>query len=155
MPENKRESIIFTTLMCAFMVYFMTVYNIIRVQGFTPEVFVIAWLGFPLAYVFALLSDLLIVGPNAKKLAFKILRHNRKTWKIPLTISTCMVSGMVILMSLFGAIHSVGMSSKTMQVWLSNIPANFIIALPLQLLIAGPLVRFVFRKAFPKEIITQ
>ena len=33
--------------------------------------------------------------------------------------------------------------------WLMNIPRNFVMALPLQLLIAGPLVRKVFRTAFP------
>ena len=29
--------------------------------------------------------------------------------------------------------------------WLSNIPKNFVMALPYQLIIAGPVVRFVFR----------
>ena len=28
MPINKKESLIYTTLMCIFMVYFMSVYNI-------------------------------------------------------------------------------------------------------------------------------
>ena len=35
-------------------------------------------------------------------------------------------------------------------IWLTNIPKNFIMALPFQLLIAGPLVRKVFRTAFPE-----
>lgn len=34
-------------------------------------------------------------------------------------------------------------------IWLTNIPKNFIMALPFQLLIAGPLVRKIFRAAFP------
>ena len=36
-----------------------------------------------------------------------------------------------------------------MSAWLFNIPRNFVMALPLQLLIAGPLVRKVFRGLFP------
>ena len=34
--------------------------------------------------------------------------------------------------------------------WLTNIPRNFIMALPLQLILAGPVVRRVFRSAFPE-----
>lgn len=63
-----------------------------------------------------------------------------------------MVVPMVIIMSLYGAgegcFHT-GMWSGIFMQWLHNIPFNFIMALPFQLIIAGPLVRFVFRKAFP------
>ena len=47
-----------------------------------------------------------------------------------------MVCGMVILMSLYGAVEQAGISEQTLMVWLTNIPKNFIAALPLQLLIA-------------------
>ena len=33
---------------------------------------------------------------------------------------------------------------------ITNIPRNFIMALPLQLLIAGPFIRGLFRKLFPE-----
>ncbi len=153
MPINKRESMIFTVLMCAFMVFFMSVYNVARIHGLNSELMKMAWLGFPLAFVIALFSDLLIVGPIAKNIAFKIIGVNSPTWKKVIVISTCMVSGMVLLMSLFGAIVGVGFSSKTLMIWLYNIPANFIVALPLQMIIAGPFVRLVFRRAFPEGCI--
>lgn len=153
MPINKRESLIFTSIMCAFMVYVMTLYNVTRVHGFSIDIFESAWLGFPMAYVIAMMADCFIVGPQAKKLAFGLLNQQSPTWKKVITISFFMVSGMVIIMSLFGAIHAVGFSSKTAIVWLYNIPTNFVLALPLQLLIAGPLVRFVFRAAFPEGVI--
>ena len=35
------------------------------------------------------------------------------------------------------------------MMWLVNIPRNFIMALPWNLLVAGPVARFVFRRAFP------
>ena len=35
------------------------------------------------------------------------------------------------------------------MMWLVNIPHNFVMALPWNLLVAGPISRFVFRRAFP------
>ena len=64
-----------------------------------------------------------------------------------------MVVPMVIIMSLYGAFEvaiSQGMWNQIGIIWLTNIPKNFIVALPLQLLIAGPLVRKVFRTLFPE-----
>jgi hypothetical protein len=40
--------------------------------------------------------------------------------------------------------------SQVLLIWLTNIPKNFIMALPFQLLIAGPVIRRVFRAAFPE-----
>ena len=60
---------------------------------------------------------------------------------------------MVIIMSLYGALEvavSQGLWSQVGIIWLTNIPKNFVVALPLQLLIAGPLVRKVFRTLFPE-----
>lgn len=150
MPVNKRESMVFTVLMCAFMVFVMSVYNVIRIHGFNSEVMKTAWLGFPLAYIIALASDWFIVGPIAKKVAFKFIGLNTPVWKKVIIISTCMVTGMVLIMSLFGSIAGAGLSSKTLIIWLYNIPFNFIVALPLQMVIAGPVIRIIFRKAFPE-----
>ena len=64
-----------------------------------------------------------------------------------------MVVPMVIIMSMYGAVegcvHS-GAWSQLLMIWLTNIPKNFIMALPFQLIVAGPLVRFIFRSAFPE-----
>ena len=67
-------------------------------------------------------------------------------------VSSCIVVPMVIIMSLYGAMEGAvhtGDWSHILGAWLYNIPRNFVMALPLQLLIAGPLVRKVFRAAFP------
>ena len=47
-----------------------------------------------------------------------------------------------------GAFHTGSWSTVPVN-WMRNIPRNFIMALPVQFLIAGPLVRRVFRAAFP------
>ena len=135
------------------MVYVMTIYNIWRVHGYSHDIFTAAWMGFPPAYLVAFLADWFVVGNQAKTIAFKIIGKNPPAWKIVICVSTCMVGGMVVVMSLFGAVHSVGFSSQTLLVWLHNIPANFAVALPLQILVAGPLVRFIFRAAFPVGVI--
>ena len=60
---------------------------------------------------------------------------------------------MVIIMSMYGALEGCvksGNFNLLLIIWLTNIPKNFIMALPFQLLVAGPLVRRVFRGAFPE-----
>ena len=64
-----------------------------------------------------------------------------------------MVVPMVIIMSLYGAVEvsiEMGNFSNLLMIWLTNIPKNFVMALPFQLIIAGPLVRKVFRTIFPE-----
>lgn len=59
---------------------------------------------------------------------------------------------MVIIMSFYGGVEACvrsGAWSALLIIWLTNIPKNFIMALPFQLIVAGPLVRKVFRTAFP------
>jgi len=153
MPTNKREELVFTVLMCFNMVLIMTIYNEIRIFGFTNGVIAKSWLNFPLAYVIAMLLDWFIVSKFAHFMLNKFVKPDDKPIKIVLIISISMVFGMVILMSLFGAILAVGLSSLTFKVWITNILYNFIVALPLQLIIAGPLVRFIFKKMYPSDIV--
>lgn len=42
MPINKKESLIYTTFMCFFMVYFMSVYNLMYEVGITAIAFQLA-----------------------------------------------------------------------------------------------------------------
>lgn len=48
-----------------------------------------------------------------------------------------------------GAFHTGNWAAVPMD-WLINIPRNFIMALPLQFILAGPVVRKLFRTAFPE-----
>ena len=70
-----------------------------------------------------------------------------------IVISTCMVVPMVIIMSFYGAMEACVRSGQwglLLIIWFTNIPKNFIMALPFQLIVAGPLVRIVFRSLFPE-----
>lgn len=154
MPHNKRESLIYTIMMCFTMVLWMSFYNVaLQMGGVHTAVFHDGWIGFPLAYLCAMCLDWFLVGRLAKAFAFRFLvtPESSDTKKI-IAISSCMVVGMVFFMSLYGAaegcVHS-GQWNQLLLNWLVNIPRNFIMALPFQLLVAGPLVRALFRRAFP------
>jgi bacteriorhodopsin len=48
MPQNKRESLIYTVLMCFTMVLWMSIYNVaLHMGGLSGHTLQEAWLGFP------------------------------------------------------------------------------------------------------------
>lgn len=79
-------------------------------------------------------------------LIFKILKQEDSGLKKMLISRLVIVTGMVILMSLYGAILAVGFTSDLPREWMSNVAMNFIFAYPLQVLIARPFIGFIFRK---------
>ena len=136
------------------MVLWMSIYNITLHHGkLSMEVISAAWLGLPIAYIAAILCDWFLVSGIAKRFAFRFLvKPESSALKKVISVSCCMVVPMVILMSFYGALEGCiksGSFSSLLIIWLTNIPKNFIMALPFQLIIAGPVVRKVFRKAFP------
>ena len=67
MPQNKRESFIYTVIMCFTMVLWMSIYYVTLHTGtFNAQVIKDAWLGFPIAYVFAACMDWFVVSGLAK-----------------------------------------------------------------------------------------
>ena len=155
MPQNKRESLIYTVMMCFVMVLWMSIYNVSLQQGgFGLNAVATGWLGFPIAYVFAMCCDWFVASKVAKYVAFRwLVKSQDSTLKKILRISVGMVVQMVLIMSLYGAcegaFHTGNWAAVPMN-WLINIPRNFIMALPLQLILAGPVVRKVFRTALPE-----
>lgn len=154
MPKNKRESLIYTLMMCFVMVLWMSIYNVGLHSGEVSwSVLKASWLGMPLAYCCALVLDWFVVSGPAKKVAFRLLPTFASPLKIVMTVSTCMVLPMVFFMSLYGAIEGLSHTQAWNQlflVWGTNILKNVVMALPFQLLVAGPLVRKVFRSLFPE-----
>lgn len=150
MGNTKFQKFIFTLMMCFGMVLFMTAYNMILNDGlnsnFISNLFRDFWFGF----VVALFLDVFVVSKIAKPLAFKVIKPNENTppLKVIITISSFMVIGMVLLMSLYGSIVVAGFTLDALKLYPYCIIRNFIIALPLNLLIISPLVRFSFGKVF-------
>lgn len=155
MPKNRRESLIYTVIMCFVMVFWMSMYNVALHMGkFDMETLAEGWLGFPIAYIYAMCFDWFIVSGPAKKFAFRFLvKPESSTFQKLIAVSCCMVVPMVIVMSLYGGLEACVKSGDwnlLIIIWLTNIPKNVIMALPFQLIAAGPLVRKIFRTAFPE-----
>ena len=95
MPQNKRESLIYSVLMCFCMVLWMSIYNVSLHQGGLSLTSVQeGWLGFPIAYVFAFCCDWFFVSKLAKGVAFGfLLKPDSSPRRKVITISTCMDGG--------------------------------------------------------------
>ncbi|USS88325.1 DUF2798 domain-containing protein [Fructilactobacillus hinvesii] len=149
MPKNWKEELFFTGMMAGLMVLGMTTYNIVKTDGWSVHVFREVIAGYPLGLLVAVLLDLLLVGPLVKTVVFKFIitdpAHTNPA-RIGVTISVLMVLGMVTCMSLFGLIMSAGTPTNWGIAYLSTWILNLIVALPLQLLVVGPVSRMGLRK---------
>ena len=121
----------------------MSMYNVtLHMGGFSMEVLKEGWLGFPIAYVFAMCCDWFLVSGLAKKFAFTYLvKPEDSVLKKVICVSCSMVVPMVLIMSMYGAVEGCvrsGAWSQLLMIWMTNIPKNFIMALPFQLIVAGP-----------------
>lgn len=150
MPTTKKENLIFGMMMCSGMVMFMTLYNLfthglLGTLSLTEIIIQLIQI-----FIIASLVELFIVGPVAKKIAFSLPFDKSNKVLVIVFLAIFMVSGMVLCMSLYGLgtayfSHSL-IGESLLKNYLSLVFKNFIFAFPLQLLIVGPLVRFLFVK---------
>ncbi|MCY7758115.1 DUF2798 domain-containing protein [Bacillus inaquosorum] len=149
MPTNRKEGLIFGVMMCFGMVCVMSIYNAI-INGAIQDFSLVTVFKMVIGFMVALLLDLLLVGPLAKKIAFSLPFDKSKKLYVILAMSTCMVIGMVLCMSVFGLVTAAlsnGINGNSLfSAYLMIVLKNFILAYPLQLLIMGPLVRGIFMK---------
>lgn len=103
-----------------------------------------------IGFIIALFIEISIVGPCAKKIVFMLPFDKSKKINIIIAMATAMVIGMVFFMSFFGMImmhlHGGLQGDSFVSIYFSIFIKNFIMAYPLQLIIMGPLVRFLFAK---------
>ncbi|MGR3742368.1 DUF2798 domain-containing protein [Companilactobacillus sp. DQM5] len=151
MPTNKKEGIIFTTLMCFCMVLCMSLYNSLLHGPIILSNFIF---GFILGFIIALFLDTFIVGITAKKIVSH-LSFIDKTSKIQmiLAISTLMILGMVTLMTLFGLLIDGDIPNSFITTYIHVWMMNFIMALPLQLILVGPFSRGILSLIHTKKVI--
>ena len=138
MPRNKKEGIIFGVTMCFLMVCGMSAYNLTLVGKLSFAKFAVGLIpGFIVAFFF----DTVIVGPVAKKLAFKLPIDRDNKLQTILAISLLMITGMVTFMSVFGLLMRPELPENIIHAYFTAWGMNFIAALPLQLLLVGPISR--------------
>lgn len=149
MPKTKLESIFFTAVTAWLMVYGMTLYNLVLAMGsFTNRSFLLALKEMWLEYVIIFLCAYLISSPLAKKLAFRVVQPGDRLIAIVLCIQVFTVICQVALASILAVWHGNGFTVQFVPDYLSAYCRNFLMALPLQLLVAGPIARGLFRAAF-------
>lgn len=150
MPTTRKENLQFGMMMCLGMVIVMTFYNLLM-NGTGGQIHIkeIA-LELIIGFIIALLIEICIVGPCAKKLVFALPFDKSKKVNVIIAMATTMVIGMVFFMSFYGMammyLHNGLHGESFVSMYFSIFIKNFIMAYPLQLIIMGPLVRFLFGK---------
>lgn len=108
----------------------------------------------PIMFIIAFLVEVLFVGRVVKIIAFNIINPEKtQPIFIVLTISALTVAFMCPIMSFFASIiinHSE--INNLIPNWIQTTVTNFPMAMFLQIFYAGPLVRFIFRTIFKKQL---
>ncbi|MFY4672673.1 DUF2798 domain-containing protein [Bacillus anthracis] len=150
MPTTRKENLQFGMMMCLGMVIVMTFYNLLMNGSGGPIHIKEIALELLIGFIIALLIEISIVGPCAKKIVFMLPFDKSKKINIIIAMATAMIIGMVFFMSFFGMImmhlHGGLQGDSFVSIYFSIFIKNFIMAYPLQLIIMGPLVRFLFAK---------
>ena len=152
MPKTKLESVIFTAITAWIMVYIMTLYNTVLAKGsFTNSTFLIALKGMWIEFVIILLCAYFISSHVAKYFAFRVVAPGDRPIVIILMIQVFTVVSQVALASILGVYHGYGFTNQFIPNYLVTYCKNFIMTFPVQLFIAGPIARLIFRKIFRRN----
>ena len=152
MPKTKMESVVFTAVTAWIMVYIMTLYNtVLATDSFTNATFLIALKGMWVEFIIIFLCAFFLSSRVAKFFAFRVVKPGDRPIAIILTIQVFTVVCQVALASIIGLYHGYGFDGNWLPNYLMTYCRNFVMALPVQLLIAGPIARWIFRRVFHPE----
>lgn len=149
MPKTKFESVVFTAITAWIMVYIMTLYNtVLSTNVFVNSSFWIAFKGMWIEYILIFLCAFFISSHIAKTFAFRIVKPDDRQIFIILAIQIFTVVSQVAFASILGVYHAYGFSNLFIANYLTVYCQNFVMALPVQLFVAGPIARWLFRLLF-------
>lgn len=152
MPKSLFQEIIFTIIMVFFMVYALICYNMtLAIGDFTNAVMLNAFKELVIMGPIAMILDMLVAGPLAKKFTFRLFNPaETKPIFIILSISVFSVIFMCPMMSLVATILFKGglLQSEIVSIWIKTTILNFPMAFFWQLCFAGPVVRRIFTLIF-------
>ncbi len=152
MPKTKFQSVVFTAITAWIMVYIMTLYNTVLASGsFTNGSFWAALKGMWIEFIIIFLCAFFISSPVATKLAFRVVQPGDRPIFIIFAIQIATVVCQVALASILGVYHGYGFTAQFIPDYLMTYCRNFVMALPVQLFIAGPIARGLFRVMFKPE----
>ena len=147
---NKIQQEKFTIVMCALMVAGMSVYNAaVLAGGLSPQSLMSAISGFVPGFLVALMGDVFYAGPLSNRV------FSMREWRSRIIMkSVFMVCLMVLYMSCYGAAISMMHGAPVAafpQLWAKNVLRNVVMAMPLQLLVVGPAVRYLFSRLYTQS----
>lgn len=152
MPKTRIQSLFFTAITAFIMVYGMTLYNtVLATESFTNMSFLTTLQNMWIEYIIIFLLAYFVSSRFAKKFAFKIVKPGDRPIFIIFATQIFTVIAQVAFASIIGVFHSYGFTYDFIPNYLITYCKNFIMALPLQLIIAGPIARFVFRHIFKNK----
>ena len=152
MPKTKFHSVVFTAITAWIMVYIMTLYNTVLASGsFTNFTFLIVLKEMWIEFIIIFLCAFFISSHIAKKFAFRVMKPGDRPIFIIFAIQIFTVVCQVALASILGVYHGYGFTAQFIPNYLTTYCRNFIMALPVQLFIAGPVARGLFRAIFKSE----
>ncbi len=153
MPKTKFQNFIFTAIMAFFMVYAMICYNIsLNIGGLSNKVFLLAFHEMIIMWPISIILEMFVVGNFAHMLAFRIVTPNDRPIMITLAISAMITCIMCPIMSFIATLLFKNAGSEFISMWLQTTAFNFPVAIFWQLCYCGPLVRFIFRTIFKKQL---
>lgn len=152
MPKTKLENAFFTLITSGLMIFIMGVYNTaVHTGGLKYSTFVYASHSFLLEWLIGFLIAFFIAGRAAKYLAFRVAVPQDRAIFVILCIQTFTVCVMVPLMSMVGTIEQNGITAELPVIWLQTVVINFVMALPLQIFLVGPICRRIFGIIFKRS----
>lgn len=153
MPKTRFQSVVFTMIMVFFMVFCMTCYTLaLKMGGLTTQVFIIAIKEMWIEYLVVFCLIYFIITNAAKKLAFRIVNPKvDNQFLLVLAIQAFTVCLIVPSITLFATFLHSGVQGWFTQ-WLTSAFLCFPVALCLQIFFVGPLVRFIFRRIFCRQL---
>ncbi|QFF97830.1 DUF2798 domain-containing protein [Psychrobacillus glaciei] len=147
MPSNKKEGIIFGLFMCFGMVLIMSVYNT-ALHGLSTFTVGSAMIQFVITFIVAFIAES-FVEPIARKFVVSLPFDKSKEINFIVAFAFCMVPIMVLIMSVYGVILTAlmtGIEGSIFTTYFKTVGLNFIVALPSQLIIVGPISRKLLAK---------
>ncbi len=152
MPKTTGQSIFFTAITAWMMVYIMTVYNTVLASGeFTNATFLVALKSMWVEYIIIFLLAFFVSGHIAKFFAFWVVQPGDKPMFIIFAIQIFTVVAQVFFASFLALFHSHGYGVNVLPNYIMAYIRNFIMALPVQLFLVGPLARLIFRSIFCRK----
>lgn len=152
MPKTRFQTVVFTLVTAWLMVYGMTLYNTVLGTGeFTNSTFLHALTGMWVEFVIIFLCACFIAGNVAKYLAFRVVQPGERPIFIIFAIQIFTVIAQVFFARIMATIKIHGFTNLFLPQFMTAYCKNFIMALPLQLIIAGPLARLLFRSIFLRK----